>query len=55
MSSKLLAWSGDKAPQRAALRRLQAQLDGICPKVDAADGQRAACQALLKPSAKKTS
>jgi len=55
MSSKLLAWSGDKAPQRAVLRRLQAQLDGICPKVDTADGQRAACQALLKPSAKKTS
>jgi len=58
MSGKLLSWSGDKAPQRAVLRRLQAQLDGLCPKVDAADGQRAACQAMLKPSAasaKKTS
>ena len=55
MSGKLLSWSGDKAPQRAVLRRLQAQLDGICPKVEAADGQRAACQALLKPSVKKTS
>lgn len=55
MSSKLLTWSGDeKAPQRATLKRLQAQLGAICPKVDAADGQRAACQALLKSSTKKT-
>ena len=30
----------------AALKRLQAQLDGVCAKVD--DGQRAACQDLLK-------
>lgn len=52
VSSKLLSWSADKAPQRATLRRLQAQLDGICPKVETADGQRAACQALLKNSAK---
>jgi hypothetical protein len=49
MSGKLLSWSGDKAPQRAVMRRLQAQLDGICPKVDAADGQRAACQACSNP------
>ena len=53
MSGKLLTWSG--APQRNVLQRLQAQLDGICPKVDVADGQRAACQALLKAPAKKTS
>jgi hypothetical protein len=55
MSGKLLTWSGDKAPQRSVLQRLQAQLDGICPKVDVADGQRAACQALLKTPVKKTS
>jgi thioredoxin-like negative regulator of GroEL len=55
MSGKLLTWSGDKAPQRNVLQRLQAQLDGICPKVELADGQRAACQALLKAPAKKTS
>ena len=32
----------------AALRRLQAQLDGVCAKVDAADGRRAVCEGLLK-------
>jgi hypothetical protein len=32
------------------LARLQRQLDGICGKVDAVDGQRATCQALLKPA-----
>ena len=38
--------------QAAVLRRLQAQLKGVCAKVDAADGQRAACDGLLKPAAK---
>jgi hypothetical protein len=47
----LLAWGG-QAPNAAALRRLQAQRDGICAKVAAADGQRAVCSALLKPAAK---
>ena len=40
-------------PQYAALQRLQAQLSGVCAKVDTAEGQRATCQALLKPAAKK--
>ncbi len=48
MSSKLVAWSGD-GKQAAVMKRLQAQLDGACGKVDTAQGQRAACQALLKP------
>lgn len=45
---KLVAWNvaGKQAP---VLRRLQAQLDGMCPKVELADGQRAACQNLLAP------
>ena len=47
-----MTWNAD-GKQAAVLRRLQAQLDGLCPKVDAADGQRAACQALLKPAQKK--
>jgi len=47
VGKKLVAWNGD-GKQGAALKRLQAQLDGVCAKVDAADGQRAACQALLK-------
>ena len=53
VSAKLLAWNTD-GKQAAPLRRLQAQLGAACPKVAAADGQRAACQALLKPAAKKT-
>jgi thioredoxin-like negative regulator of GroEL len=47
-SSKLTAWGG-QPPNAAALRRLQAQRDGVCAKVDATDGQRAVCAALLKP------
>ena len=33
----------------AAMKRLQAQLDGVCGKLSSADAQRAACQELLKP------
>ena len=53
VGSKLMAWSAD-GKEAPALRRLQAQLDAVCLKVDAAEGQRAACQALLKPANKKT-
>lgn len=52
VGSKLLSWNAD-GKQAAALKRLQAQLDGVCAKVDAAEGQRAACQGLLKPAAAK--
>jgi hypothetical protein len=52
VGNKLMAWNAD-GKQTALLRRLQGQLDGICPKVDATDGQRAACEALLKPADKK--
>ena len=47
MGSKLVTWNGD-GQRAAAIKRLQAQLDGLCPRVPAADGQRAACQDLLK-------
>ena len=49
VADKLATWNtdGSKSP---VLSRLQRQLDGICGKVDAADGQRATCQALLKPA-----
>ena len=49
VADKLASWNtdGSKSP---VLARLQRQLDGICGKVDAADGQRATCQALLKPA-----
>jgi thiol-disulfide isomerase/thioredoxin len=50
LSSKLKGWNSD-GRNSAVLRRLRGRLDGICPKVDAAEGQRAACEALLKPGA----
>ena len=50
--SKLAGWNAD-GKNAATLRRLQTQLDGVCAKVDAADGQRAACNDLLKPAPKK--
>lgn len=52
VGSKLVSWNAD-GKQAATLKRLQTQLDGICPKVDVAEGQRAACQGLLKPAGKK--
>ena len=54
VGKQLMAWNGDKNQHAAALRRLQAQLDGVCAKLDAGDGQRAACESLLKPGAKKS-
>jgi thioredoxin-related protein len=50
MGSRLNGWNVD-GKQAAVMRRLQTQLDGICPKVDAAD--RATCETLLKPAARK--
>ena len=52
VSAKLVGWNAD-GKQAATLKRLQAKLDGVCGKVDTAEGQRAACQALLKPAVKK--
>jgi hypothetical protein len=45
---KLVAWNAD-GKRAAALKRLQAQLDGVCRRTETSDGQKAACQALLKP------
>ena len=50
VGTQLQKWNGD-GRQAAVIQRLQRQLDGLCPKVDAADGQRAACERLLKPAA----
>jgi thioredoxin-like negative regulator of GroEL len=47
MGSRLVGWNGD-GKHGPSLKRLQAQLDGICPKVEAAD--RAACRGLLEPA-----
>ena len=51
VSTKLVGWNAD-GKHAATLKRLQTQLNGVCGKVDTAEGQRAACQALLKPAAK---
>ncbi len=53
VGSRLQKWNAD-GRHAAVMQRLQRQLDGICPKVDAADGQRAACERLLKPAAGKS-
>lgn len=41
------------ADRDAAVKRLQAQLDGVCAKVDAADAQRATCDRLLASADRK--
>ena len=51
VSDKLLAWNKD-GQHAAVMRRLQGQMNAVCPRVDAADGQRATCSGLLKPAAK---
>jgi hypothetical protein len=46
-----MAWN--RGGQHAdVLHRLQRQLDGLCARVDAADGQRQRCESLLQSSAK---
>jgi thioredoxin-like negative regulator of GroEL len=53
VGSKLQAWNKGGA-HSAAMKRLQAQLDGVCNALDANDPKRANCAALLKPAAKTT-
>jgi thioredoxin-related protein len=50
VGQQLSKWGAD-GRQAAVMQRLRRQLDGICPKVDAADGQRATCERLLRPAA----
>lgn len=52
MGQKLAAWSADRPAADAAVKRLQAQLNGLCATRDAADGQRAACEAIARTLAK---
>jgi thioredoxin-related protein len=47
---RLASWNAD-GRHAQAMARLQRQLDAICARVEAADGQRATCDALLKPGA----
>ncbi|MBI3154984.1 MAG: thioredoxin family protein [Burkholderiales bacterium] len=46
VGDRLASWAAGGG-RDAVLDRLRRQLDGICPKVDAADGQRDACRKLL--------
>ncbi|MCE2911124.1 MAG: thioredoxin family protein [Pseudomonadota bacterium] len=45
--ARLASWNAD-GRQAAALRRLQAQLDGVCARVDAAD--KPVCEKVLRPA-----
>jgi thioredoxin-related protein len=53
VGSKLVAWNKGGA-HAGAIKRLQAQLDGVCGALEAGDSKREGCAALLKPAAKKT-
>ncbi len=46
VGNKLAEWNKE-GQHAAALQRLQAQLGGVCAKVEAADGQRSTCDGLL--------
>jgi len=48
VGAKLVAWN-DGGRHAAAMKRLQARLDGVCRKAPAADGARDTCRTLLKP------
>jgi thiol-disulfide isomerase/thioredoxin len=52
VGAKLAAWN-ENGSHAAVVQRLQAQLAPVCAKADAADGQRAACEGLLKAAAAK--
>jgi thioredoxin-related protein len=54
ISNRLLAWN-ESGAHNASLQRLRQQWQPHCAKVDAADGQRSACEALLVPRAPKAS
>jgi thioredoxin-like negative regulator of GroEL len=53
VGTRLQAWNKGGA-HAAAMKRLQAQLDGVCGALDANDPKRANCAALLKPAPKTT-
>ncbi len=53
VGTKLQAWNQSGA-HRAVVQRLQAQLDGVCSALAAADPKRANCAALLAKPATKT-
>jgi thioredoxin-like negative regulator of GroEL len=52
VASKLQGWNQGGA-HAAAFDRLQQRFDAVCRRLDATDPQRATCEALLRPPAKK--
>jgi hypothetical protein len=50
VGTKLQEWNA-KGQHAAEMKRLQAQLQGVCGKLEAGDPQRATCEGLLKPQA----
>jgi thiol-disulfide isomerase/thioredoxin len=46
-ADKLRAWNA-QGTQAPVMKRLQTQLNGVCAPLEAASGQRASCEALLK-------
>ncbi len=53
-SNKLMSWNAD-GKQAAVMQRLRTQVNKLCPGLDSAGGERAACDALLKPAAQAAS
>ena len=51
---KVAAWNA-KGTHSASLQRMQTHLGAVCAKVPAEDGQRQACEGLLRPSPAKNS
>ena len=49
VGTRLVGWN-QRGTHAAVLTRLQSQLDGVCRRLDAADPQRAICEALLRPA-----
>jgi thiol-disulfide isomerase/thioredoxin len=52
-SNKLVAWNAD-GKQAAVMNRLRTQRDKVCGRLAADSDDRAACQALLEPAARKS-
>jgi hypothetical protein len=51
IGERLANWNADSRHE-AVIARLKSQLDAVCGRLDAADPQRAACDAILRKAAK---
>jgi len=53
VGAQLTAWN-KRGAHAAAVKRLQARLDGVCAKLPPDDAQRAVCDGVFKPAAKSS-